>query len=333
MSDISNHWQPALLLTTMLLSACNAHSPESSVIGNTNATEQALSPPPCANNTCGVRTDVVTIPQCENLHFDQTGRLFATGVNIYEVFNNNGNFSTNIVDTGGCLFEFTGLALRDDVLYSPCIDTTQLYAGRVTANPQLSPIYNFALSTRGPNGMAADSDGNLYVVDGPVRPPPGKIVKLRFDPNDPFTVISEEDWLTTGIEFPNGIAFDGQDFYITDSDPSGGQQGSIKRVPLLPDGSAGAPETVYVHDGVLDDLSLTSGNLILASDFSQGRFIVVDYQGNLVDATDPLTWANVADVERGQAPLFNSDDILICDKGPFMPNGPTGNVLSRFGAP
>lgn len=272
----------------------------------------------CAANDCGTLTRLLTIPDIENLYFTPDGRLFVSADRFYEVDKNlAGELALQIVDDGSCVAdntEFLGITQRGDVLYSHCNDNPpKMYATLLDDTPEMVAIHT--LDGMGlPNGAATDHQDRIYIVDGPFTATP-QIVRITMDPNDPFSVINQEVWLTDTLQFPNGLAFDGSDFYLTDSDATAGQQGLVKRVPLNPDGSPGTPEIIYVHDAVLDDLSVVDDDRLLVSDFTQGRILLLSKTGDVLASTDIQTFVAAADVQIVQPPLFETNEVLIADKG------------------
>ena len=127
---------------------------------------------------------------------------------------------------------------------------------------------------RGPNYPAFDEGGNLYVSDsGGWKEDDGCIYKIA--PGGAGQVWSRA--LTT---FPNGLCLNetGDYLYVVMSvEPP-----RVDRVPILPDGSAGAPETVVelpgtVPDGVAFD---TEGRLYISC-YRPDRIYRFDSDGSL----------------------------------------------------
>ncbi len=283
----------------------------------------------CVASACGSKTVLLTIPDAENLLFTPAGRLFVSGgVNVYEVRQSAGRYTATPLLDGSC--NFTGLALRGTVLYANCFDG-QLYAAQLTATPQLQPIHDLGLAS--PNGLATGPEGELYVVNGPLATtalPDPKIVRLRFDANDPFVVTEQADWLPLGLlqSQPNGVQVQGRTLYFSES--AAPVFGRIQTVTINADGSPGTPQVFASFNSLPDDFSL-AGNQLLAAEFSSGRISLFGADGSLVSQTDANSFSFPSQLRLGQPPLFATTDVLVTEKGILGDNdSAVGNVLSVF---
>lgn len=313
---------PALLLTLLALTGCDGGSAASNGSSNPAA-------PLCVSSSCGSKTRLVTIPDAENILFTPAGRLFVSGgTNVFEIGKSSSSYSATPLLAGSC--NFTGLALRGEVLYANCFDG-QLYAARLTAQPQLVPIHSLGLAS--PNGLATGPDGELYVVNGPLATnalPLPKIVRLKLDASDPMKVLEQTDWLTLDLLLsqPNGVQIRGRTLYFSES--SAPTQGRIRSVPIDADGSPGTVQTFTSFNSLPDDFSL-AGDGLLATYFSGGQIALFDASGTLVSATDAMSFESPSQARLGQPPLFATTDILVTEKGLLGENDSTiGNVLSVF---
>lgn len=309
----------ALLLLALGLAGCE-DSPDPSTATQTL----------CVASACGTKTRLVTVPDAENLLFTPSGRLFVSGgVNVYEITRSGTGYAATPLLDGSC--NFTGLALRGEVLYANCFDG-KLYAARLTAQPKLAAIHTLGLAA--PNGLATGPDGELYLVNGPLATnalPSPKIVRLKLDPNDPLKVVEQTDWLVLNAaqSQPNGVQVRGRTLYFSES--SAPTQGRIQRVAIGADGRPGAPEVFVASlDSLPDDFTLPDERL-LAAHYSAGRIALYSASGALISATDAMSFESPSQVSLGQPPLFAATDVLVTEKGLIGENDSTnGNVLSVF---
>lgn len=288
----------------------------------------------CVSSACGERIVLLDIPSAENLVFTPGGRLFvSSGLGVFEIHRHaDGGFeSTPISEARG----HNGLAVVGEVLYAVSGDGT-LSAARLTATPQLAAIHQMSGMCIA-NGMAADPDGNLYVVDEPLNlcVPDPKIKRLRIAAGDPFTVIDEIVWvqgsplgnlhlgLDKVLRFPNGLQADGTRFYGTDG-------GSVYAVNLQLDGRAGPVEPLHFTVDAHDDLGLVGDDGILVTGFATGVISLLSRSGTLLQATDPATFSFPSSVRLGRPPMFRPDDILVTETGVLTDNNLPLDHLSLF---
>ena len=295
---------------------------------------EAESRPLCVTSACGQKTVLARVPDAENLLLTPDNRVFVSGgTNVFEVRGPVDDVSLTPLFGGEC--NFTGLAQRGQVLYAICATTQQLYAAHLDPAPTLVPIHDL-LGFGLPNGLETGPAGELYVTDGPVpatpQLPDPKIVVLQFDPADPMSVVSQSTWTTDGLEFPNGLARIGNTLYVADARAVPPEPGAVRRIEIGADGTAGPTHTHYVHDGILDDLSVF-GDGLLVSDFQNGTVFQLDADGNNIGGTDMGTFASASSVQfvGGAAPA--GPGILVTEKGTLGDTeSDIGNVLSVFRA-
>lgn len=333
---------PCLLLAAILmLPACSDDNDDAQAAINPPANSPASgSSELCVSSGCGEAVPLVTIPDAENILFTPEGRLFVSGgLNVYEITRlPDGSFMANPIADAEC--GFTGLVQRGDYLYAVCGDS-RLFAGEITATPLLTQVYTFAENMCIPNGAALGPDGKIYVVDEPLNPaclpPDPRIVRITVDPADPLHIIEQETWVQGGplglmflnldqnLRFPNGLARIGHTFYSTDG-------GVVFSVELLPDGSAGPPTALFFEPTAHDDLSVTDDQQsLLVTDFFLGKVLQLSLDGEVLQQTDPITFAFPSAIQQARPPMFEPGDILVTEKGILLDTvTPIGNQLTLF---
>lgn len=295
---------------SLLLNACGGDSPIAVM-------------PLCLNDACGQVVDLVTVPDAENTLVTPQGRLFVSGgTGVFELTRaSDGSYAAQAISPATC--NFTGLALRGDVLYAACFDGT-LHAARLTATPRLQVIHDTGLSAA--NGLAMGPEGELYLVNGPLVSDP-RVLRLRLSASDPFQVTEQIDWLTTDLLGPNGVAVDGRMLYLTDN-TSTPPAGRVQAVRIASDGSPGERRTLATFTDVLDDLSVHGDSLLVAR-YAGGQVTELGLDGTIRQETGPQGLSFPSSVRAASSPLLQPGDVLITQKGIIGDNvTPVGNRLS-----
>ena len=288
----------------------------------------------CVSSSCGERVVLLDIPGAENQIFTDDGRLFvSSGSGVYEITKNaDGSYAKQLInkDCG-----FNGLAILGSTLYAAC-GSGPFYAGAITPAPvTLRKIFNVAGMCIS-NGMAAGPDGSLYLVDEPlsVCVPDPKIVRLNVDPADPLHILSQEVWVQGSplgllflgqnnvLRFPNGFVRQGNTFFGTDG-------GSVYRVDLQADGSAGEVVPLFFEPTPHDDLGV-AGDALVVADFAGGRLLLLSQAGKLLQQTDRLLFSFPSSARLGRPPMFEPTDIVVTETGVLVDQSLPLDHLSVF---
>ena len=311
---------PALCI---VLAACAGTDPQ-------NTSGDPVPAELCVASSCGTKTQLLSIPQAENIFFTPEGRMFVSGsTDVFEITRDGETYhATPIFDGAG---NFGGMAQRGDVLYVTNFTDGSLYGAQLTAQPTLQKIH--ALNMKSPNGMVAGPDGELCINNGPLSTsslPDPRMVRVRFDASDPMKVVEQTDWLTHDMSFPNGLARAGRSLFFTDGAVLPPTLGMIKRVDIGDDGSPGAVTTIATFTSLPDDLSVV-GDALLVAFYSGGAIALFKQDGTLVSQTDPLSFQNPSQVKLARSPMFGPTDIVVTEKGIVGDDiTPLGDKLSVF---
>ena len=311
---------PALCI---VLAACAGNDPQ-------NTSGDPAPADLCVASSCGIKTQLLTIPQAENIFFTPDGRMFVSGsTNVFEITREGETYkAAPIFDGTG---NFGGMAQRGDVLYVTNFTDGSLYATQLTAQPSLQKIH--VLNMASPNGMAAGPDGELYINNGPLSTsslPDPRMVRIRIDATDPMKVVEQTNWLTHDMSFPNGLARVGRTLFFTDSTVLPPTLGMIKRLDINADGSPGAVTTLATFTSLPDDLSVV-GDALLVAFYSGGAIALFKQDGTLVSQTDPLSFEFPSQVKIARTPIFGPTDIVVTEKGVVGDDiTPIGDRLSVF---
>jgi len=319
-----------LTLAATLLTALAGCETSSSAGGSTPEGNAAIDPTTlCVSNSCGTRLPLLAIGDAENIQFTDSGRLFVSGgTNVYEITRSGSVFESHALLDGSC--NFTGLAIRANTLYANCFDG-RLYAAPIgsstTTQAKLVEIHNSGLASA--NGLSDGPDNTLYIVNGPITDAP-RVVKLTLDAADPMTVTAQADWLSSGIQMPNGIQRRGNTLYIMNSNALAGAGTQILAVPIEPDGSAGPVAVRAALFAIGDDFTLV-GDHFLSVEFVTGGASLIKPDGTVAQSIRTGTFIGPSHIEVTRGPLFKPGQILVTEKGLLSePDSPIGNTLTLF---
>jgi len=311
-------------LAALSLGACSSNGGDGDGGGSGAIDPASL----CVSSSCGEKIALLTVPDAENILFAPDGRLFVSGgTNVFEIRREGQGYAATPLSDTGC--NYTGLAIRGDVLYANCYSGAQLHAARLTAQPQLQAIHDYGIPAA--NGLVDGPDNDLYTTNGPIPTgalPDPQVRRLRLDPADPFKVIEDVEWTREGLLGPNGVQRRGRTLYVSNTGQGG--LGEIRAYDIGADGSAG-PGRQFADLGAIPDDFSFAGDFILAAAYVNGQITLVGPDGTIRQQTDPMSFDSPSQVRLARPPLFAADDILVTEKGIIGDNdSPVGNRLSVF---
>lgn len=314
-------WLP---LAAAILAACGNDSADTAPVA---ARADSL----CVSDGCGRIIDIAAVPDAENTLVTPDGRVFVSGgTGVFEIVAAGAGYTALPIHDEAC--NFTGLALRGDVLYANCFSGS-LHATRLGATPRLRKIHDYGLSAA--NGLALGPEGALYLSNGPLAttaPPDPRIVRVWPDAADPLRIALQEDWVTDGLFAPNGIAIRGREVYVTDSTALPPVLGRIERISIAADGSPGERRQIASFNSIPDDLSVVGDSLLVAL-YTQGSVALIGPDGGIRQQTGPLVLSFPSSVRLAPSPLFQAGDLLITQKGiigdTYTPYGNRLSILRR----
>jgi gluconolactonase len=228
---------------------------------------------------CRVFYDGLDHPECVAVHRDGSVWCGGEAGQVYRI-EPDGSAAEQVASTGGfCL----GLAFdaADELLVC---DMKQAAVFRVSG--QTGRVTRFAEGAGGrrlriPNFPVVDAAGRVYISDSHAFGEPGPGV-FRFGPDG-----EGELWYGEPAAFANGLALapDGGSLYVVESFGPG-----IFRIPILPDGSAGAREEVLRLPGTVPDgVAFGPDGLLYVGCYEPSQVLRLGAGGELeVVASDPI---------------------------------------------
>jgi len=270
------------------------------------------------------------VNEAENLFFTEDGRLFVSGgEDIYEIEREaSGTFKKSDHFDENCLVE--GIVRSGSYLYGVCTANDDesfsafLLAGELTKDPVFRTIA--ALDNASiPNGIAVGPAGLLFITYT-LR---NQIVRVTLA--SPLQVAHTEIW-ADDLAAVNGIKYVDQSMYVTvlDSDLFG----RLLRIPVLDDGSAGAPVRLYEQAlTVLDDIAPFDAGFII-TDFLRGTLIFWDAARGMYARPPMQTFYSPTAVAQGRPPMFTERQLLVTEKGSLLVRDEVnGDLLSMYQLP
>lgn len=352
-----------LIAVLVLFSACDMSTTSGNALSASDRTGQV-------GDTADSGTDTgpefpMKMGNAENVLFTDTGRIFVTGANVAEITQDGAvmlmpadysSMYAGLAQVGPWLYVICGknyeavppldladllqaknilekLVILTDISMEKVILRADLRAG----GPDklvFSVVHHFE-GLLLPNGMAADSKGNLYVADETFLPQ-GKIVKVTVS-EDAIPVTTQETWLSAqdGINSPNGMCIRNDVLYCTDFNINSGKPAQVKKAAINSDGTAGVVETVYSATGLFDDLDavIYNGRPTLAvASFFAGSVLVIDEETGVVAKAGGGKLQSPSSVHFGNGGWMAEDELIVTEVGmlyePYSNFGNQVNVIS-----
>ncbi len=296
------------------------------------------------------------IPDAENLLFTTDGRLFISASEYVYEYKADGDAEVmqytpkaeflGMAQSGNYLYvirstmqlqpvqplDLAGLLKQGLVQYiynqfSDMILKKELLRADLTKSPLIfTPVYTLQDMFL-PNGMAADSSGNLYIADETFLTL-GQIVKLTISGD----IITQKRWLSTSDDVcsPNGMSIRNNTLYFTDFKISTGKA-MVKKVDII-NGNPGKVILLYSQTGFFDDLeagNYKGKNGIVVANFARGSLLMLDENGKFITEILKGELDFPSSVTIGAGDMFSSGDLIISEKGILMEhNSDIGNKVS-----
>lgn len=298
---------------------------------------------------CKSETTLVVdqIPDAESQFFTDDGRLFVSGGDsVFEIVQRaDGRYDKLDTFHEDCIVE--GITHVGNYMYAVCtiaalpaFGEAYLLAGEITATipsesdigaSQVHPYITLQrigtldkLSI--PNGLEADSEGNLYVSYFAT----GDIARIRLAA--PMQVDRVETWSTQKITLVNGLEWVGDDLYFTGFKDTG-ITAIFGRIHKNDDGTAGSPQILFERKNtVLDDITYYNGGLLI-TDYLNGSIVFWQEHEPVQETAQQIFFAPTS-IAIGRPPLFDDNLLLVTEKGVILKvdtNG--GDRLSQLPSP
>jgi hypothetical protein len=172
------------------------------------------------------------------------------------------------------------------------------------------------------NGLDADEQGSLYTANE-LLDFSGQLLKVSFPQRCGTTTTVGTQWhrpLYLGI--PNGLKVRGDYVYYTCTHLLPTLAATLQRARILPDGSAGKGEIVYLEVfSVFDDFAIVDDGFVIANitgvPHSSGGLLFVTNSGRLkgVFRNKDLKSPSSVKVVKMKSELFDAGDVLLTEKG------------------
>ncbi len=172
-------------------------------------------------------------------------------------------------------------------LFAACFNASSVSVGRFPADAPAVITGSFPVTNAAtPNGTALDLAGRFYVTNGPIgNNTPFKINRFTVTvAADGAVQAEEEDAWFAGVDGQQPFGINGLDHAVVDGVETlfFAEGGGISSLQIGPSGLPGAYRPLYYRLSHIDDLTVVEGDGIYFSDFFQGSYGKLGFDGNLI---------------------------------------------------
>ncbi|WP_144395329.1 hypothetical protein [Pleionea sediminis] len=276
---------------------------------------------------CYTKETVVRLPEAENLHFTESGRLFvSSGVGFFEMKKSEGSYSLEKLNEFDC--GFAGITQISHYIYTLCYEIKfqdakkYLYVLDLNdPNRHLSTIADISEYDL-PNGLTSNGKDTLYIANTAYFGS-GSIVKVDLSESLQVVDLIHSEWAAQdeNVYHPNGIKWLNDGLWFTDL-------GNIKRIDLSGNATITMAQSFVSRLTVYDDL-VPHCDGILAADFVGGQLVYIDSQGEIQYKTGIASFQGASSLLVGRPPLFQSNQIVATERGILLEESSNiGNKVS-----
>jgi streptogramin lyase len=179
-------------------------------------------------------------------------------------------------------------------------------------SPGRAPVQIAALPPNGfPNDMVLDeSHGQLYIADSALA----TVWRVPIHGGAPVAWVSDASLARVSFIGANGIAVHDDAVWVSNTD-----KGTIVRIPIRPDGTAGQAQIVVTGAGLIDNLTFLPGTDVILAALVVANQIVAIQDGHtrvLLTAADGLSSPTALAVHDDT--LYVSDAAILTGKDPNL---------------
>jgi len=278
-------------------------------------------------NGCYVKNEVSHLPEAENIHITNEGRVFiSSGEGFFELTENNNEIQLRPFDTTLEACAFGGITQIHQTLYTVCSEVKLINAKKILFAIDLeqeSPILNALVELNDlavPNGLTSDGESALYLADTAYLGQ-GSITKITVDGQR--IVNMDSQWATAehNVYHPNGMKYLNGSIFFSDL-------GAIKTLEIDQAGNPQFAQQLHQRFTIYDDIFPFCGGVI-ATDYVNGQVVLISKSGKIQYKTGFGSFQGASSVAIGKPPHFSSSQLVITERGIlFDKNSNIGNRVS-----